>query len=160
MPASRVKKGSGGGLASKLFNKFDSDRKYDPFLDDDPIIQDSKEGMVGALEMTSLWLHTVDFPLLPPSEHPECTSSRRAKRLVSTWSYGNIKSTTSRKDDVVHSTNTDQHLTQEALLSMCNAVEINSLFGALGFVVPCPRSAKEQQVCYLPCEVLLCTKVQ
>lgn len=29
---------------------------------------------------------------------------------------------------------------------MCNAVEINSLFGALGFVVPCPRAAKEQQV--------------
>lgn len=69
----------GGGLASKLFNKFDSDRKYDPFLDTDPVIQDSKEGM-------------------------------------------------------------------EALLSMCNAVEINSLFGALGFVVPCPRNAKEQQV--------------
>ncbi|CAN0151118.1 unnamed protein product [Ectocarpus sp. 8 AP-2014] len=69
----------GGGLASKLFNKFDSDRKYDPFLDTDPVIQDSKEGM-------------------------------------------------------------------EALLSMCNAVEINSLFGALGFVVPCPRNAKEQQI--------------
>lgn len=75
----RGKEGGGGGLASKLFNKFDSDRKYDPFLDMDPIIQDSKEGM-------------------------------------------------------------------EALLSMCNAVEINSLFGALGFVVPCPRNAKEQQV--------------
>ncbi|CAN0171507.1 unnamed protein product [Ectocarpus sp. 12 AP-2014] len=69
----------GGGLASKLFNKFDSDRKYDPFLDTDPVVQDSKEGM-------------------------------------------------------------------EALLSMCNAVEINSLFGALGFVVPCPRNAKEQQI--------------
>lgn len=68
-----------GGLASKLFDKFDSDRKYDPFLDTDPVIQDSKEGM-------------------------------------------------------------------ETLLSMCNAVEINSLFGALGFVVPCPRKAKEQQV--------------
>lgn len=69
----------GGGLASKLFDKFDSDRKYDPFLDADPVIQDSKAGM-------------------------------------------------------------------ETLLSMCNAVEINSLFGALGFVVPCPRRAKEQQV--------------
>eukprot|EP00903_Cladosiphon_okamuranus_P010866 g10263.t1 len=78
-PARRGKEGDRGGLASKLFNKFDSDRKYDPFLDTDPVIQDSKEGM-------------------------------------------------------------------EALLSMCNAVEINSLFGALGFVVPCPRSAKEQQI--------------
>ena len=68
-----------GGLASKLFDKFDSDRKYDPFLDADPVIQDSKAGM-------------------------------------------------------------------ETLLSMCNAVEINSLFGALGFVVPCPRKAREQQV--------------
>lgn len=72
-------KGGGGGLASKLFDKFDSNRKYDPFLDTDPVIQDSKEGM-------------------------------------------------------------------EALLAMCNAVEINSLYGALGFVVPCPRNAKEQQV--------------
>lgn len=36
-------------MASKLFNKFDSDRKYDPFLDTDPVIQDSKEGMVSAL---------------------------------------------------------------------------------------------------------------
>ena len=33
---------------------------------------------------------------------------------------------------------------------MCNAVEINSLFGALGFVVPCPRAAKEQQVPTVP----------
>ena len=49
MAANRVKKGGGGGLASKLFNKFDSDRKYDPFLDNDPVIQDSKEGMVGPL---------------------------------------------------------------------------------------------------------------
>lgn len=39
---------------------------------------------------------------------------------------------------------------------MCNAVEINSLFGALGFAVPCPRSAKEQQVSYLPCACCLC----
>lgn len=49
MPASRVKGEGGGGLASKLFNKFDSDRKYDPFLDNDPVIQDSKEGMVSVL---------------------------------------------------------------------------------------------------------------
>lgn len=81
MAPARTKKRSkpAGGLASKLFDKFDSDRKYDPFLDTDPVIQDSKEGM-------------------------------------------------------------------ETLLSMCNAVEINSLFGALGFVVPCPRKDKEQQV--------------
>lgn len=52
MPASRGKEGGGGGLASKLFNKFDSDRKYDPFLDTDPVIQDSKEGMVSALYTT------------------------------------------------------------------------------------------------------------
>lgn len=70
-----------GSTVSKLFNKFDSDRRYDPFLDKDRVIQDSKEGM-------------------------------------------------------------------ETLLSMCNTVEINSLFGALGFVVPCPRKAKEQQVIY------------
>lgn len=76
--AKRRKEGA-GGLASKLFNKFDSDRKYDPFLDKDPVIQDCKEGM-------------------------------------------------------------------EALLAMCNAVEVNSVYGALGFVVPCPRKAKEQQV--------------
>lgn len=67
------------GAASDLFNKFDSDRKYDPFEDNDPVIRDSKDGM-------------------------------------------------------------------EALLSMCNAVEINSIFGALGFIAPCPRRAKEQQV--------------
>lgn len=47
MPARRGE-GGGGGLASKLFNKFDSDRKYDPFLDTDPVIQDSKEGMVSS----------------------------------------------------------------------------------------------------------------
>lgn len=69
----------GGGSASKLFNKFDSDRTYDPFLDPDFVIQDSKEGM-------------------------------------------------------------------ETLLSMCNAVELNSLCGALGFVEPCPRNAKENLV--------------
>lgn len=49
MPAARPGKEGGGGPASKLFNKFDSDRKYDPFLDTDPVIQDSKEGMVRAL---------------------------------------------------------------------------------------------------------------
>lgn len=49
MPAARRGKQGGGGLASKLFDKFDSDRKYDPFLDTDPVIQDSKEGMVSAL---------------------------------------------------------------------------------------------------------------
>ncbi|CAM9411298.1 unnamed protein product [Scytosiphon promiscuus] len=76
--ARRGKDGA-GGLASALFNKFDSDRKYDPFSDADPVVKDSKEGM-------------------------------------------------------------------ETLLAMCNAVEINSLYGALGFVVPCPRNAKEQQI--------------
>lgn len=68
-----------GGLASKLFNKFDSDRKYDPFMAADLVIQDSKKGM-------------------------------------------------------------------ENLLLMCNTVEINSLHSALGFSVPCPRKAKEQEV--------------
>lgn len=52
MAARRGKRGGGGGgLASKLFNKFDNDRKYDPFLDTDPVIQDSKEGMVSALRL-------------------------------------------------------------------------------------------------------------
>lgn len=73
----RVKKRS-GGIASKLFNKFDSDRKYDPFADMDPVIQDSKAGM-------------------------------------------------------------------EALLSMCNMVEINSLCGALGITEPSTRTAKTQK---------------
>lgn len=73
-----VKRGRGGG-ASNLFNAFDSNRKYDPFLDTDPVIQNSKAGM-------------------------------------------------------------------EALLSMCNGVEINSVCGALGIVEPCSRSAKTQQV--------------
>lgn len=70
------------GAASKLFDKFSSDRQYDPFLDSDQVIQDSKAGM-------------------------------------------------------------------ETLLSMCNPVEINSLYGALGFIEPCTRRAKEHQVCVL-----------
>lgn len=73
------------GAASKLFDKFSSDRQYDPFLDSDQVIQDSKAGM-------------------------------------------------------------------ETLLSMCNPVEISSLYGALGFVEPCTRRAKEHQVCVL-CEL-------
>lgn len=78
VPATKTKKRA-RGAASKLFNKFDSDRKYDPFLDSDVVMQDSKAGM-------------------------------------------------------------------EALLSMCNAVELNSVCGSLGMVEPCPRKAKEQQV--------------
>lgn len=66
-------------LASR-FNKFDSDRKYDPFADTDPVIQDSKAGM-------------------------------------------------------------------EALLSMCNMVEINSLCGALGIVEPVTRSEQTEKAC-------------
>lgn len=69
----------GAGVASKLFDTFNRERKYDPFLDTDPVIQDSKIGM-------------------------------------------------------------------ETLLSMCNAVEINSICGALGMMEPCTRSAKMEKV--------------
>ena len=40
----------------------------------------------------------------------------------------------------------DSKAGMENLLSMSNPVEIDSLYGALGFVEPCPRRAKEHQV--------------
>lgn len=85
----RVKQGGrgGGGLASRLFNKFDSDRKYDPFADMDPVIQESKAGM-------------------------------------------------------------------EALLAMCNPVELNSLCGALDIAEPAPRSEKVQKVSCLRTSII------
>ncbi|CAM9515346.1 unnamed protein product, partial [Discosporangium mesarthrocarpum] len=65
-------------LASK-FDKFDKDRKYDPFMDQDPIMRDMKEGM-------------------------------------------------------------------EALVSMCNGVELNSLCGALGVTGGCSNPRRMCQV--------------
>lgn len=82
MPARRGKEGGGGGLASKLFNNFDSDRKYDPFLDTDPVIQDSKEGMVSALNTIFVTRSIYMVPACRIQNNSEGSGEHRAERLM------------------------------------------------------------------------------